>query len=181
VKLIPREDAGELDGSDLVGANPQEGTDYVVVRGGFLSPNNTPCTAPPWGVLTAIDLNTGATLWEQTLGNLAELAPLGVGKWFNWGTPNTGGTLQTATDLVFVAATLDGYIRAFDTSSGELLWSDRLPAPAQATPMSYRLSSNGKQFIAIAAGGHGPLAYAAKGPDGVGEMLGDAIIAFSLP
>lgn len=181
VKLVPRAEAGSLDGSDLVGANPQEGTDYVVIRGGFLSPHNTPCTAPPWGVLTAIDLNSGATLWEKTLGNLAELAPFGVGKWFNWGTPNTGGTLQTATGLVFVAATLDGYFRAFDTSNGELLWQSKLPAPAQATPMSYRLSGSGKQFIAIAAGGHGPLAYAAKGPDKMGELLGDAIVAYHLP
>jgi quinoprotein glucose dehydrogenase len=181
VKLIPRAEAGSLDGSDLVGANPQEGTDYVVIRGGFLSPHNTPCTAPPWGVLTAIDLDSGATLWEKTLGNLTELAPLGVGKWFNWGTPNTGGTLQTATDLVFVAATLDGYIRAFDTRTGELLWDTKLPAPAQATPITYRLSRSGKQFIAIAAGGHGPLAYAAKGPAKMGELLGDAIVAYSLP
>ena len=181
VKLIPREDAGSLDGTDLVGANPQEGTEYVVIRGGFLSPHNTPCTAPPWGVLTAIDLDTGKTLWEQTLGNLEELAPLGIGKWFNWGTPNTGGTLQTATDLVFVAATLDGYIRAFDTRNGELLWEDKLPTPAQATPMSYRLSKSGKQFIAIAAGGHGPLAYAAKGPDALAEFLGDAVVAYTLP
>ncbi len=181
VKLLPREQAGSLEGSDLVGANPQEGTGYVVTRGGFLSPHNTPCTAPPWGVLTAIDLDSGETLWERTLGNLAGLAPFGVGRWLDWGTPNTGGTLQTASELVFVAATLDGYIRAFDTASGALLWQSKLPAPAQATPISYRLTPEGKQFIAIAAGGHGPLAYAAKGADKVGEMLGDAIVAYSLP
>jgi quinoprotein glucose dehydrogenase len=181
VKLIPREAAGTLDVSDLVGANLQEGTDYVVIRGGFLSPHNTPCTAPPWGVLTAIDLDTGATLWERPLGNLEGLAPAGIGRWLEWGTPNTGGTLQTATNLVFVAATLDGYLRAFDTLSGELLWHDRLPAPAQATPISYRIAADGKQYIAIAAGGHGPLAYAAKGPDRVGELLGDAIVAYALP
>ncbi len=181
VKLIPREAADSLDGSDLVGANAQEGTPYVVIRGGFLSPHNTPCTAPPWGVLTAIDLDSGETLWEKTLGNLEELAPLGVGKWFEWGTPNTGGTLQTASGLVFVAATLDGYIRAFDLHSGERLWQDKLPAPAQATPMTYRLRENGKQYLAIAAGGHGPLAYAAKGPEKLGELLGDALVVYRLP
>ncbi len=181
VKLIPREEADSLDGSDLVGANAQEGTPYVVIRGGFLSPHNTPCTAPPWGVLTAIDLDSGETLWEKPLGNLEELAPLGVGGWFDWGTPNTGGTLQTATGLVFVAATLDGYIRAFDLHSGERLWQDKLPAPAQATPMSYRLQKNGKQYLAIAAGGHGPLAYAAKGPEKLGELLGDALVVYQLP
>lgn len=180
-KILPREQADSLDGSDLVGVNPQEDTPYVVVRGGFLSPHNTPCTAPPWGVLTAIDLDSGTTLWERPLGNLEELAPLGVGKLFNWGTPNTGGTLQTASGLIFVAATLDGYIRAFDIHSGEVLWDDKLPAPAQATPMTYRLSKTGKQYLAIAAGGHGPLAYAAKGPEKLGELLGDALVVYRLP
>ncbi len=181
VKLLPREEAGALDGSDLVGANAQEGTPYVVVRGGFLSPNNTPCTAPPWGVLTAIDLDSGDTLWERPLGNLEELSPLGLGRFLEWGTPNTGGTLQTATGLVFAAATLDGYIRAFDLSSGETLWQDKLPAPGQATPMTYRLERNGRQYLAIAAGGHGPLAYAAKGPEKLGELLGDALVVYALP
>ncbi|MBA6412362.1 pyrroloquinoline quinone-dependent dehydrogenase [Parahaliea sp. F7430] len=181
VQILPRAAAESLDGSDLVGVNPQEGTPYVVQRGGFLSPNNTPCTPPPWGVLTAINLDSGETLWEQALGNLAELAPLGLGKFFNWGTPNTGGSLQTASGLVFIAATLDGYIRAFDSASGKLLWDSKLPAPAQATPISYRLSPEGKQYIAIAAGGHGPLAYAAKGPEKLGELLGDAIVVYALP
>ncbi|TXS96145.1 pyrroloquinoline quinone-dependent dehydrogenase [Parahaliea maris] len=179
-KLIPREKADSLDGNDLVGANAQEGTPYVVVRGGFLSPHNTPCTAPPWGVLTAINLDSGETLWEIPLGNLEELSPLGLGRILDWGTPNTGGTLQTATGLVFAAATLDGYIRAFDVNSGETLWQDKLPAPAQATPMTYRLEKNGKQYLAIAAGGHGPLAYAAKGPEKLGELLGDALVVYSL-
>ena len=181
VKLVPRAEAGQLDGTDMVGASPQEGTPYVAIRGGFLSPHNTPCTAPPWGVLTAIDLDTGETLWEQPLGNLQMLAPLGVGRLFNWGTPNTGGSLQTATNLVFIAASLDGYFRAFNTRSGELLWTSSLPAPGQAAPMTYRTSRSGKQFVAIAAGGHGPLAYAAKGPDKVGELLGDTIVVYSLP
>lgn len=180
-RLIPRDKAGSLDGNDLVGASAQEGTPYVVVRGGFLSPHNTPCTAPPWGVLTAIDLDTGETLWEVPLGNLETLSPLGLGRFLDWGTPNTGGTLQTATGLVFVAATLDGYIRAFDVTTGETLWQDKLPAPAQATPMTYRLDGNGKQYLAIAAGGHGPLAYAAKGPDKLGELLGDTLVVYSLP
>lgn len=180
-RLIPREQAETMDGTDLVGAAPQEGTPYVVVRGGFMSPHNTPCTAPPWGVLTAINLDSGETLWEKPLGNLEELSPLGLGRFLDWGTPNTGGTLQTATGLIFVAAALDGYLRAFDLHSGEVLWKDKLPSPAQATPMTYRLGKNGKQYLAIAAGGHGPLAYAAKGPDKLGELLGDALVVYSLP
>lgn len=181
IELIPREEAGSLDGTDLVGSTPQEGTDYVVLRGGFLSPNNTPCTPPPWGVITAIDLDSGKQLWEKPLGNLEELAPFGIGKFMNWGTPNTGGTIQTASNLVFVGATLDGYIRAFDSTTGQRLWQQKLPAPAQATPITYRLKKRGKQFVAISAGGHGPLAYAALGPDNVGKLLGDAVVAFALP
>ena len=181
IKLIPRENAVELDGTDLVGANAQEGTPYVVIRGGFVSPNNTPCTAPPWGVLTAVDLDTGETLWEEPLGNLEELSPLGLGRVLDWGTPNTGGSLQTDTGLVFIGATLDGYFRAFDVHTGETLWEEKLPAPAQASPMTYRLNKDSKQYVVIAAGGHGPLAYAAKGPDKLGELLGDALVAFRLP
>ncbi|MFO7552192.1 MAG: pyrroloquinoline quinone-dependent dehydrogenase [Haliea sp.] len=180
VQLLPRSQAEQTDGSDLVGAAPQEGTPWVAVRAGFLSPSNTPCTAPPWGVLTGIDLDSGETLWEVPLGNLAELAPLGLGRFFNWGTPNTGGSLQTASGLVFIAATLDSRFRAFDAATGETLWTDTLPAPAQATPMSYRLSSSGKQYIAIAAGGHGPLAYGAKGPDKLHELLGDTLVVYRL-
>lgn len=180
VQLLPRDQVENMDGSDLVGVAPQEGTPWVVVRNGFLSPNNTPCTAPPWGVLTGIDLDSGETLWEVPLGNLAELAPLGLGRFFEWGTPNTGGSLQTATGLVFIGATLDNRFRAFDTRSGKMLWEDVLPAPAQATPMSYRLSENGKQYIAVAAGGHGPLAYGAKGPDKIGELLGDTLVVYQL-
>ncbi|WP_170150187.1 pyrroloquinoline quinone-dependent dehydrogenase [Parahaliea mediterranea] len=180
-RLVPREQADSLDGNDLVGANAQEGTPYVVVRGGFLSPSNTPCTAPPWGVLTAINLDSGETLWEKPLGNLEELSPLGLGRFFDWGTPNTGGSLQTASGLIFIGATLDGYLRAFDLASGDVLWKSKLPAPAQATPMTYRLRKTGKQYLAVAAGGHGPLAYAAKGPQKLGELLGDALVVYSLP
>lgn len=138
-------------------------------------------TAPPWGTLTAIDLNSGETLWQKTLGNLKKLAPFGIGGLFNWGTPNTGGTLQTASNLVFVAASLDGYFRAFDSTTGDLRWTATLPAPAQATPMTYRLSKTGKQYVAIAAGGHGPLAYAAMGPEKLGELLSDTLVVYSLP
>ncbi|MCX2982302.1 pyrroloquinoline quinone-dependent dehydrogenase [Halieaceae bacterium IMCC14734] len=180
LELALREQVADLSGADQVGANPQEGTPYVILRGAFLSPNNTPCTAPPWGVLTAIDLNSGATLWERPLGNLEGLAPLGLGRFFNWGTPNTGGSLQTASGLAFIGATLDGYFRAFDISTGKEVWHDKLPAPAQATPMTWR-SAGGRQYIAIASGGHGPLAYAALGPERLGEMLGDTLVVYALP
>ena len=171
VQLRPREEAAKLDGNDQVGANAQEGTPYIVIRGAYLSPWGTPCIAPPWGLLTAIDLDSGEVLWERPLGNLRNLAPLGVGRFFEWGGPNTGGSIQTASGLVFIGATLDGYFRAFDSATGEELWRHELPAPAQATPMTYRVSATGRQFVVIAAGGHKYLGFA----------LGDVLIAYALP
>ena len=79
--------------------------------------------------------------------------------------------MTTASGLTFIGAAMDNYLRAFDTASGRELWKARLPAGAQATPMTYRLRENGKQFVVIAAGGHGKL----------GTKLGDYLIAFTLP
>lgn len=174
IQLTPRKDyKAALDGSDLVGTGPQEGTPYVVTRGPFISPYMTPCTPPPWGKLVAIDLNSGDKLWERELGNLNNLAPL-IGDWLDYGTPNSGGSLQTASGLVFIAATMDKYLRAFDSDNGSELWRHELPFAAHAAPLSYRVSgkggAKGRQFIAIAAGGHGPL----------GTEPGDAIVAFTL-
>ena len=171
IKLVPRADIhGTIDGSDLVGLGPQEGTPYVVERGPFLSPYKTPCVAPPWGRLVAIDLDSGKQLWTRTLGTLHGLAPL-IGNWLDWGTPNSGGSLQTGGDLVFVAATMDKYLRAFDAGDGKELWRYELPYAGNATPISYRTHPGGKQFLVIAAGGHAPL----------GTQPGDALVAFTLP
>ena len=171
IKLTPRgQYHGNQGGSDLVGLGPQEDTPYVVERGPFLSPFKTPCVRPPWGRLIAIDLDTGDKLWEQPLGTLHGLAPL-IGDRLHWGTPNSGGNLQTAGGLVFIAATMDKYFRAFDANSGEEVWRYELPYAGNATPMSYRVKPDGRQFIVIAAGGHAPL----------GTEPGDAIVAFALP
>jgi quinoprotein glucose dehydrogenase len=173
IKLVPRAQATG-DGhaaSDLTGFGPQEGVPYAVARGPFLSPEGTPCIPPPWGKLVSIDLDTGKTLWEKTLGNLNAnpKAPF-VGKFFNWGTPNLGGTLQTASGLIFIGATMDQYFRAIDSDTGEELWRTELPFAAQSTPISYRAAPNGKQYIVIAAGGHGAL----------GVTPGDALVAFAI-
>jgi len=87
------------------------------------------------------------------------------------GTPNLGGPTVTAGGLVFVAAAMDNYLRAFDIDTGDELWKAPLPAGGQATPMTYRPRPDGKQFVVIAAGGHGRL----------GTKLGDSLIAFALP
>jgi quinoprotein glucose dehydrogenase len=159
---------GATGGGDLVGINPQEGTPYVVVREPFLSPLKTPCVRPPWGKLVAIDLDSGEKLWERALGTLNKMAPFGDR--FKTGTPNSGGSMQTASGLVFIAATMDQYLRAFDADNGEELWRYELPYAGHAVPISYRLRADGPQYLVMAAGGHGAL----------GTKVGDAVVAFTL-
>jgi quinoprotein glucose dehydrogenase len=148
---------------------PQEGATYgmsrVFMRSSF---PGLPCNPPPWGSLSAVDLSTGQIKWAAPLGNILRFAGLPLPD-PHWGSPNLGGAIVTAGGLVFVAATLDPYIRAFDLNTGQQLWEARLPAGGQATPMTYRL--HGKQYLVIAAGGHGKL----------GTKLGDALVAFTLP
>ncbi|HET8547177.1 MAG TPA: PQQ-binding-like beta-propeller repeat protein [Bryobacteraceae bacterium] len=117
--------------------------------GRFWDSKNYPCQQPPWGSLTAIDLNKGEFRWQVRLGEFDELRKRGIPK---TGTPNLGGSIVTAGGLVFIAATNDGRFRAFDKDTGEELWLTRLPASGHATPMTYR-GRSGRQFVAIAAGG----------------------------
>lgn len=145
----------------------QEGAPFGMKREMFLSPLGIPCNEPPWGLLTAIDLVSGDTLWQSTLGTTEDLAPLPIG--FDWGTPSLGGPIITASGLVFIGATMDYYLRAFNIKNGEEIWKARLPAGPQATPMTYQY--NGKQYVVIAAGGHST----------AGTKLGDSVIAFTLP
>src|SRR5690606_13554606 len=141
-----------------------------VTEGPLLQPATSflgiPCTAPPWGSLHAIDLQAGRILWTVPLGTTEDIAP--------WpfkdikGVPNMGGPVITAAGLVFIAAAVDDYLRAFDVHTGEELLKLRLPAGGQATPMTYR--HKGKQYVVIAAGGHG----------GMGSTKGDYLVAFAL-
>jgi glucose dehydrogenase len=116
----------------------------------FWDSKGYPCQKPPWGRLTAIDLNSGNFRWQVTLGEFDELKARGVAK---TGTPNLGGSIVTAGGLLFIGATNDGRFRAFDKDSGEELWITRLPASGMATPMTYLGKKTGKQFVVIAAGG----------------------------
>jgi quinoprotein glucose dehydrogenase len=170
VQLLPQDALKNFNANDLVGTSPQQGTPYIARRGIFWSDGMRPCVPPPWGKIVAVDLNSGSVQWQHSLGNLDGLAPLGVGKYFDWGTPNTGGSMQTQSGLVFIGATLDKYFRAFSTSTGKELWNYRLPYAGHATPMSYE-GSDGKQYVVIAAGGHGALM----------SEPGDAVVAFTLP
>lgn len=130
--------------------------------------NRYPCQKPPWGALTAIDLDTGEFRWRVTLGEFDELTARGIPK---TGAPNLGGPIVTAGGLVFIGATNDRKFRAFDKDTGEELWVARLPASAMATPVTYLGRRTGKQFVVIAAGGGNK--YDAK--------FTGKLIAFALP
>jgi quinoprotein glucose dehydrogenase len=148
----------------------QSGTPYGIRREPLLSPWGLPCTAPPWGTLVSIDLRRNRIVWQVPLGSTESIGP-----WFaptrNFGTPHMGGPIATAGDLVFVAAAMDSYFRAFDLETGRELWKYRLPAGGQATPMTYRAGHDLRQYVVIAAGGHGTL----------GTQRGDYVVAFALP
>ena len=100
------------------------------------SPLGLPCTAPPWGVILAVDAATGEVNWEVPLGTVQDIAPVPLP--ITWGTPNLGGPIVTKGGLIFIGAAMDNYLRAFDVETGKELWKGRLPAGGQATPMSYR-------------------------------------------
>lgn len=170
VALIPRAeldaqyDSGDYKGWEFAW---QRGTPYGMRRTLLKSPLGAPCTAPPWGKLVAVDLAQGTIAWSKPLGTSRDRAP-----WPFWdieGAPNMGGPLTTASGLTFIGATTDDFLRAFDTASGKEVWTMRLPAGAQATPMSYEVG--GRQFIVVCAGGHAKM----------GTTRGDYVIAFALP
>jgi quinoprotein glucose dehydrogenase len=115
----------------------------------FYDPDEYPAVVPPWGTLSAINLNTGEYVWKIALGEYPELAARGIK---NTGTENYGGPLVTAGGLVFIGATnYDKKFRAFDKSTGAPLWETTLPFAGNATPITYEV--NGRQFVVIAAGG----------------------------
>ncbi|NCI48099.1 outer membrane protein assembly factor BamB family protein [Sediminibacterium soli] len=123
-----------------------------------------PAIGPPWGTLTAINLNSGEHLWKTTLGEYPELKAKGIPP---TGTENYGGPVVTKGGLLFIAAARDGKLRAYNKRTGKLLWEYSLPAPGFATPSVYR--ANGKQYLVIACGG-GKL----------GTVSGDSYVAFAL-
>jgi len=167
------DDARERLVSYLFGESPGEGdgelevgSPYVMAGYEFwFDSKGYPAVKPPWGTLNAIDLNTGEYRWTVPLGEYPELTARGIPK---TGTPNYGGPVVTAGGLVFIAASRDGHLRAFDRGTGRELWKAKLPAAGYATPAVY--SVGGRQFVVIACGG-GKL----------GTPSGDRYVAFALP
>jgi quinoprotein glucose dehydrogenase len=150
-----------LAGEDVLGGIPYTHTGY----NRWLDTNGYPAVKPPWGTLNAIDLNTGEYRWRVPLGEFPELTARGIPQ---TGTENYGGPIVTAGNLIFIAATKDEQIRAFDKRNGKMLWQAPLPAGGYATPATYM--AGGRQFVVIACGG-----------GKMGTKSGDAYVAFALP
>jgi len=170
-QLIPLEQLDAViasSGENMMGTPaPLIGTPYALKQGPFVSPMFTPCIAPPWSALVAVDIEAGEILWQSTLGTLDALVPLPLP--LRWGTASFGGPIVTGGGLVFIGATQDDRFRAFDLHNGKELWSFKLPTGSFATPMTYAL--DGRQYVVVASGGH-PFVY---------PYPGDYLTAFALP
>jgi len=153
------------------GIQPQYGVPFGVTLNPFLSPFGLPCKQPAWGYISALDLKTNEVVWKKRIGTPRDSLPFSLPfpLPFNLGMPMLGGPISTAGNVLFVGATADNYLRAYNMTNGEKLWEGRLPAGGQATPMTYEV--NGKQYVVISAGGHGSF----------GTKMGDYIVAFALP
>lgn len=176
VTMIPRSEVDDIPvGSG--GARPDQkvaphsGTPWGVDRPIWLSTLGVPCISPPWGFVSATNIDTGELVWSKPLGTGADSGPLGIPTQLRipLGTANIGGPLMTAGGITFIAAAQDNYLRAFESETGRLLWSHRLPAGAQASPMTY--SHEGRQYVAIVATGHARL----------DTKSGDHLLVFVLP
>jgi quinoprotein glucose dehydrogenase len=134
----------------------------------FMAPGtHLMCQTPPWGVLTAVNVNTGKIAWRSTLG-ITDSLPPGLQ---NTGRPSLGGPIVTASGLVFIGGTDDARFRAFDAATGKEIWTVKLDYSAHATPMTYR-GRDGKQYVAVVASGGSFL----RDPAG-----GDSLVVFGLP
>jgi len=171
VRLLPRAEFNDPRRRTEDGEYTEQlGAPYGLFRNFLQAPSGLPCSPGPWGTLTAVDLSAGTIRWQVPLGSMqvlggshAEVPP---------GSVSLGGPIITAGGLVFIAGTIDPFIRAFDIDTGQEVWAVRLPASGAATPMTYRLSQSGKQFLVIAAGGHSKVRE---------EAQSDAVVAFTLP
>ena len=155
--FVPREQFVSHFGHEL---SPDRKAPYRILRDPLVDSDKRMCIAPPWGGVSALNLNTGKLAWQSPLGSMVAGEKTGM--------MNFGGPIVTASGLIFTAAAEDPYLRAFDAASGAELWRGKLPVPAQATPMTYSL--DGRQYVVISAGGHAD----------VKDRRGDSLVAFAL-
>ena len=174
-QLVPRKDVPPMDKvagpHDPIG--PQLGTPYGLQRLAFGSPLGLLCMRPPYGTISAVDLNTRKLVWQRPIGTLESLDFVGVqtGLSIEFGMPTLGGSLVTGSGLIFFGSAMDHWLRVLDAETGEEIAKLPMPVGANATPMSY-VGQDGKQYIVISAGG---ATYAAK------QYRGDYVIAYALP
>ena len=167
-KLIPKETLGDVEtNKGEQGVNANEGADYAVEMGPFLSPLGVPCQQPPWGTIAGAYLATGEIAYQRKNGTVQDLSPIPLK--LELGVPGIGGPIITKGGLAFLSAATENNFRAYDLKNGDVLWNVRIPAGGQATPMTY-LNSKGEQMVVLVAGGHGS----------VGTTIGDYVVAYKL-
>ncbi|PZP59177.1 MAG: membrane-bound PQQ-dependent dehydrogenase, glucose/quinate/shikimate family [Pseudoxanthomonas spadix] len=162
-----------------MGANPsahgpamQLGTPYGVSVSPMMSPLGIPCNEPPFGTVTAVDLQQRRIAWQVPIGTVRDTGPMGIVTHLAMpvGMPTIGGTMTTSSGLVFFAGTQDFYLRALDAGSGKELWKARMPVGSGSTPMSYVSPRTGRQYVLISSGG------TRQSP-----VRGDYVLAYALP
>lgn len=152
---------------------PQWGAPYGgITNNPFLSPLRVPCMQPPFGTVSALNLDTRKVIWSKPIGQADRMGPLGLPSLLpvTIGLPTLGGSLTTKGGLTFIATTPDRRLRAYETATGRLLWQHDMPANANANPMSY-IAADGRQYVVIASGGSSALAFNDR----------NVVIAFAVP
>ncbi|WP_207459021.1 glucose/quinate/shikimate family membrane-bound PQQ-dependent dehydrogenase [Azospirillum sp. SYSU D00513] len=169
-QLIPSDQvgSGQKVNTGEAGLNLNVGGPYAVRMQPFQSPLGLPCQAPPWGFVAGVDLRTGEIAYKHKNGTVRDAGPVPLPP-IELGVPGIGGPMITAGGVAFLGAAIDNYLRAYDLTTGETLWEQRLPAGGQATPMSY--TAGDRQYVVHVAGGHGS----------IGTKAGDYVIAYALP
>jgi len=172
VRLIPRTEFEDPQHRGTEGGSyaAQTGSPYGLFRNFLQAPSALPCSPPPWGSLVAVDLAEGNIRWQVPLGSMQDFGGRHPG--IPPGSISLGGPIVTAAGLVFIAGTVDSFIRAFDVTSGREVWRAALPASGAATPMTYVTKPGRRQFLVIAAGGHSHVTE---------ESQSDTLVAFALP
>ncbi len=170
LKPFTAKNAGQIEISEKA---PQGNTPYGVLTSMFMSPLGVPCTKPPYGRVSAIDLVSGKLIWSKPFGNAEEIGPLRVRSHLpvTLGTFSQGGSSVSRGGVAFIAAAQDRYLRAYETATGKEVWKAKLPGGGSAIPMTYLSAASGRQFLVMVSGGD----------DHLHTTKGDYVVAYALP